>query len=1279
MAEIVVSAFFTVFFEKLASEALKKLARSKGIDSELEKLKRSLIQIKAFLNDAAQKEISDEAVKGWLNGLQHLAYDIDDVLDDLATEAMNRELTEESEGCSSSMVRKLIPTCCMNFSLSSRMQGKLDDIATKLQELVEEKDKLGLTVKSESLKPMNSRRLQTSLIDASTIVGREGDKDVLLQKLLRVEPCDKSYSIMPIFGMGGLGKTTLARLLYEEMQDNDHFDLMAWVCVSDEFDIFNISKIIFQAMGGGNEKFKDLNLLQVALKDKISTRRFLIVLDDVWSESYTDWEILERPFLAGAPGSKVIITTRKMSLLTQLGYDQPYSLSLLSHDNALSLFCQHALGESNFDSYPTLKPHGEGIIRKCDGLPLALIVLGRLLRTKIGEEEWKEVLNSEIWELGKRDGIIPALRLSYNDLSALLKLLFSYCSLFPKDYVFDKEELVLLWMAEGFLQQSSTIKSMERVGLEYFEELSSRSFFQQAPNDKSLFVMHDLMNDLATSVAGEFFSRVDIELKNNDRKDKAVKKYRHMSFVCEEYMTFQRFGAIKGAKNLRTFLAVSFEVKYSWERFYISNKVLVDLLQELPLLRVLSLSKLSISEVPEFIGSLKHLRYLNLSETDITCLPDNICTLSNLQTLIVFGCDSLETLPNDFSKLINLRHFDIGDTRLLKKMPLGIAELKSLQTLSKIIIEGENGFSITDLKDLKDLQGKITIEGLEKVQSRMQAHEANISQKRLDELEVAWSDVFDASRKETMEKEVLNVMNPDNDHLKKLKVVSYGGREFPSWVGDPSFLQLAKVLIIGCKRCTSLPPLGQLPSLKELIIKGMDEVKVVGLEFLGTTGVAFPSLETLCFRDMKGWEGWSTNDSGIVNTTFPCLEELVIDGCGNLVRVSLETLPVVRILKISGCGHEVVRSLVRVASSVTELELSDISGLSDHVWGGVVEHLGAVEEVSLNTCNEIRYLWESEAKASKVLLNLRKLKVYWCSKLVRLGEKEEDDCGSNLTSLRRMEVVGCESMEVFSCPDNIEDLRIDFCESITSVSLPTGGEQKLKSLSIFGCDKLLENEFVGGQEKTKALVSSSILMLETLVIFNWLNLKSITELSSYNHLTVLAIQYCPNMESFPDHELPKLTVLTRLFIRNCESMDASFSHGLWPPRLSSLAIGRLKKPISEWGPQNFPTSLVELYLVGGPSEDVINFSQMSHLLPSSLTFLRIEGFEKVESVSVGLQHLTSLQKLFIKDCPKVRDLPEKLLPSLLRLRIRRCPKLKGKIIKGGSYWPLVSRIPYIDK
>ncbi|MFS7895514.1 putative virus X resistance protein-like, coiled-coil [Helianthus anomalus] len=786
MAEAAAAALVKVIFDKLSDEAFKKYARSQNIHSELKELGISLSQIQALLNDASNKEITDESVRLWLNRLQHLAYDINDVLDDVATEAMHRELTPESEA-STSMVRKLIPACCTNFSLSHRLTPKLDSITTQLQQLYKAKAELGLIVKDEKPKNYN-RGNETSLLE-SDVIGREIEKEKLLNKLLQDEPSKENFSVLPIVGMGGVGKTTLARFLYNDTKVKGRFEIHAWVCVSDDFDISKITKTIFQAVSNENKEFADLNQLQVALKEKLKDKRFLLVLDDVWHENYDNWENLVLPFHSGARGSKVIMTSRKEQLLKMLGFDNLDHLETLSSEDALSLFALHALGVDNFDSHPTLRPKGERIVEKCGRLPLALKAIGRLLRTKTDEEKWDEVLHSKIWDSK-----------SVGDLSADWK---SYCG-WPNLY------------------KSNAANSPERLGYEYFEELLSRSFFQQSPNEEALFVMHDLMNDLATFVAGEFFSRDDNRMATED-----LAKYRHMSFIRDEYVAYHKFEAFKRAKGLRTLLPVYVGVGQWWDKFYLSSKILVDLLPELPLLRVLCLSRFSISEVPNSIGSLKHLRYLNLSHTNIKELPENVGNLYNLQTLIVSGCESLTNLPKTFLKLKRLRHFDIRHTPLLKNLPLGIGELKCLQTLTRIIIGGNNGFAITELKELKDLHGEISIEGLNKVQSSMHAREANLSFKRINKLELKWDD---GSASETLEKEVLNELKPRSDKLKKLEVECYEGMEFPNWVGDPSFNRLVHVSLRSCRKCTSLPPLARLPSL-----------------------------EILRFEDMSSWEVWSTN------------------------------------------------------------------------------------------------------------------------------------------------------------------------------------------------------------------------------------------------------------------------------------------------------------------------------------------------------------------------------------------------------------------------------------
>ncbi|GJR96867.1 NB-ARC domains-containing protein [Tanacetum coccineum] len=421
---------------------------------------------------------------------------------------------------------------------------------------------------------------------------------------------------------------------------------------------------------------------------------------------------------------------------------------------------------------------------------------------------------------------------------------------------------------------------------------------------------------------------------------------------------------------------------------------------------------------------------------------------------------------------------------------------------------------------------------------------------------------------------------------------------------------------------------------------------------------------------MSGWEVWSTN-SGVVDAVFPRLQTLEIVDCPNLVEVSFEALlPSMRVLHLDGSGVGVLTSLIHVASAVTKLSIWRISGLSDEVWRGVMDYLGAVEEVSIWYCNEIRYMWESEAKASKVLVNLRTLKVYNCSKFVSLGEKEEEDGCNQLTSVRILDLGSCPSLERCKLPCNIQELNITLCHSIASVYFPIVGGHKLKSLEINGCEKLLEKELLNP--------SMPKLMLEVVYISSWKNLKSINELTCFIHMKKLEIRYCSSIESFPAADLPNLTSLTHLTIINCENMDVD-SFGLWPPKLGFLRIGGLKKPISKLGPQNFPPSLVDLTLWGGSAEeedDVSSGSQLSHMLPSSLTELQLRDFGKLESVSMGLQHLTSLQHLRIRNCLKIEDLPETLLPSLLTLQIWQCPdNLKEKISRRGSYWPLVSYIP----
>ena len=224
-------------------------------------------------------------------------------------------------------------------------------------------------------------------------------------------------------------------------------------------------------------------------------KKFLIVLDDVWSENYADWEALSNPFTYGAQGSRVIVTTRGEHVAVAMRSAITHRLKLLPEEDCWSLFAKHAFREGDLEAYPKLQVIGREMVKKCHGLPLAAKAVGSLLWSKVDINEWNKILKSELWDL-QNDMVIPALRLSYQYLPSHLKRCFAYCCIFPQDYEFEKEELILLWMAEGFLQQSKE-KTLEQVGDDYFCTLVARSLLQPKDAYQFSFVMHDLVNDLA--------------------------------------------------------------------------------------------------------------------------------------------------------------------------------------------------------------------------------------------------------------------------------------------------------------------------------------------------------------------------------------------------------------------------------------------------------------------------------------------------------------------------------------------------------------------------------------------------------------------------------------------------------------------------------------------------------------------------------------------------------------------------------------------------------------
>ncbi|XP_058079935.1 disease resistance protein RGA2-like [Magnolia sinica] len=1210
MAEAVVSGILQLVIEKLASPILEKCELFWGFHKEMENLLSRLSTIQAVLEDAEEQPVKSKALQNWLGKLKDVVYDADDILDGFTIEAKVEAKRRKLQiGTFFSASNPLVSR--------SNMADKIKEIGQRLDKIAEERSQFHL-IGGERVSNIKGREPTDSFVIESDVYGREEDKRRVMELLISNDN-GEDVIVIPIVGMGGLGKTTLAQLAYNDVRVATHFVLRTWVCVSDDFSLCKVTKDIIESATHSKCDLQSMDQLQHRLRELLREKKFLLVLDDVWEENPVNWDRLKQFLRGGAAGSKIIITTRSEKVALIMGTLPPQHLARLSDDDCWSLFKQRAF-EHGRQEHTNLIMLGKEIVKKCGGIPLAAKALGSLMHFKTEEREWLFVKESDIWNLAEEDNhILPALRLSYYHLPPHLKQCFAYCSIFPKDYQIKNEKLIRLWMAEGFIKSSGRSQQIEDVGGEYFNNLLCRSFFQDVhKNEDGNIVwckMHDLVHDLACSVAGNECSIVQVKnavsIPNVSRR-LLLDCGNNRSFLTDPEPS-------RRANHLRTLLVLGSGC------FSIPHNVLVHFM----FLRVLDLNNVNVTtELLDSISSLKHLRYLELC-IRIQALPESIWTLHHLQTLRLSKCNFLKELPRNMSKMTSLRHLEIDYCHRLTHMPANMGELKFLQTLPIFIVGKDSGCGIRELQGL-NLGGELTIRNLENVMCAADAQVANLEDKpNLHKLHFSWGRDIDLQLEGNVE-QTLEGLRP-HQNLKRLTVEEYMGVRFPRWMCSSSLPNLIEVSVINCRRCEQLPPLGHLPFLKVLVIQGMDAVKSIGNHFHGGNDVteSFPSLKRLTIQDMPNLEEWSGSNGRVLPclnqltvrrcpklTTLPCLpslkelqltdgnemllgsvanlaalEDLFIRGCSMLVSLpeELQNLTSLRKLLIVEC-NDLTSLRLQGLSSLQDLSIQGCQSLTSLIGG--LQHLTALQDLIINDCPELAYLPEG----MQHLTSLRKLTITTCQKLTCLPE-----------GLRHV--------------TTLEDLSICDCPSLTALPEWIGNLSSLRSLGIYGCPQL---ECL--PEELQNLTSLRHLRI------NGCNGLTSLRLQGLSSLNRLYIDKCQSLTSLIGG-LQHLTSLRQLTIMNCQKLTCLPEVTQHLTSLQHLTIKSCQKLTCFPEGLRHVTTLKELHIDGmTPPEWIGNLS--------SLRDLAIHGCDKLTCLPSGLQLLTNLQHLRIWGWSCLAALPE---------------------------------------
>ncbi|KAF3325367.1 putative disease resistance protein RGA1 [Carex littledalei] len=1032
-----------------------RVAGAWELKSNLDQLRDSLPSVNYLMEKAEWWRFKNPNIARLLVQLQDAAYDAEDITSQLLSSFV-------------SFIKNVVNN---SGSKVTDVHAKLNSISAKLER------EIG-PLSSHDGQNHYGRAMQrpTSSINPEKVFGRENELEMVVKLMIQGDwaGCSSNYelsdslvgrgkrkrakniSILPIVGSGGVGKTTLAQLIYNDARVKTYFDLKIWVCVSDYFDLKRVTKEMIESAnielskkGELRNNERELNVgdslesLQQTLQGKVESKRCLIVLDDIWHEQSMDFEILCNPLRSGLQGSMILITTRLRNVAEVVGNRDPMELGGLPGNIYWDLFKKCAFGSLDPSSFPELEDIGKKIADRLKGSPLAAKTLGGILHVNMTTRQWRNILNSELWQIEQADGdILPALRVSYQYLPIHLKRCFLICSLFPKDHRLYANLLSPIWMSDGIIphHEKYIFGYKDNKGEEYFRDIESRCFVLRGQDDR--LSLHDHMHDLAKSLSHDTcYCQEDNkwDLENH-------LSIRHLSLYHKPIELIDtEIGKCKKLRSLLFLDGFNSEIK-------LGPSTLASLFDQLPYLRVLDLEMCQIQELPDNIGKLKLLFYINLSYTKIRSLPESICQLYNLQVVNVEGCP-LESFPKMFHNLINLRL--ITEMMEISSLIPGIGKLTSLEKLPEFKVLNKDGHKVEELKNMTRLRGDIKISNLENVESRGDASQACLNNKEyLTSLTLSWS----PNRIEDTVKDgiIIEGLEP-HSNLQRLHIKNYGGITPASWMqtGKLSFLQ--HFTIEGCSNLVNLEDWfvrDQLLSLRVLNIN--DCVKLASLPF---EWIANSSLSWLVIKNCPLLSCPS-------NLILPCsLTILQIDSCGELDKLfpsCLQNVYSLNQLELHNCHY------------VTSLPI-----LSNHL-----------KKLKLTNCAELQYLNLANPSILEILDILK------CPKLMQSDPLRTDNKAptERIKHLRQLHI------------DNTSLLKLPFllCPpcSLDQLIVWNSPEEKMFRGDVHGWLSRLQN--------LEQLIFTNCSNLESLP----------EELHTLKTLKRIQIRNCPKILSLPKNGLP---------------------------------------------------------------------------------------------------------------------------------------------------------------